>query len=483
MTEERLFGQTRVLAEDEVQRICDAAFHLLFSTGVEFEDPEARRILAARGARVEGSRVRFPDALIREALEGRARRVVLGARDAKRSIELGRRRFVTTNGFGTTEVLESGNGKNRKATASDLVRLTRLADGLREVGYCQHQTTPQDVPQALLDVALAFIVLANTSKHVQLSTYSGRYVDAVIELGTIASDGARDGEDKTFSLGCCSVSPLRYPAEATVVLRQAAAHSIPFLIVCGAVAGVMSPVTLAGSLVVQTAEHLAGFVLSQAVRQGAPVALGSFTSPMDPRDGRQRLGAAELGLVNGATAQICRRLGLPFGYGTGGVTDSAVPGLQAGMEKAITTLSAAMAGVEVIHDGVSGILGAGMIVSYGQMVIDAEICRVVRRYLRGIEVTPETLAAEVIAQVGPGKSYLATKHTAAHFREEILLSDLWDRGGGERTLLESAEAKVEETLRMHRVSRLREEQIDAMVAVCGREGMDEKRARGWVPSD
>jgi len=357
-----------------------------------------------------------------------------------------------------------------------------LADALEEVSYCQHLTTPDDLPQHLLDVALAFLVLASTEKHVHLSMYSARYADEVIEMGRIAGDHLAEGSAPVFSLGCCPVSPLRFPADATVLLRRAVKYRIPFLIVSGAVAGVMAPVTLAGALVVQTAEHLAALTLAQVISPGTPVAFGSFTSPMDPRDGRQRLGAAELSLINGATANLCGRYGVPFGYGTGGVTDSTRIGVQTGIEKALTTMCGALSGVEVIHDAASGILDAGRTVSYEQMVIDAELCRIVRHYVRGIDLSESSLALKEIAELGPGGNYLTSLHTARNFRQEILLSNMWrgHESGNVESVVETAHEQVEVLLSENPLLVMSREQISAMIAIWSGVGLDAERAQTLV---
>lgn len=480
---EQLFGAFRVLSPDAVAQIHQGALQTLESVGVRFDEPLARRCLQKAGATVEGDLVRFPGELIEEALKRRAETVVLGAKVERADLELGRHRFLTTNGFGTTRILDPISGESRDATAEDLARLTRLADALEEVSYCQHQTTPADLPESLLDVALAFIVLANTSKHAHLSMYSARHADAVIEMGSIAGDHRGGTSPPVFSLGCCSISPLRFPAEATALMRNAVRKKIPFLIVSGAVVGVMAPVTMAGALVVQTAEHLAALTLAQFEAPGAPVVFGSFASPMDPRDGRQRLGAAELPLLNGATANLCELYGVPLGYGTGGGTGSSCIGVQAGVEKAITTIAAALAGVEVIHGACAGILDSGQTVCYEQMIIDAEVCKTTRRYLRGIDISSRTLALEVISDVGPGGNFLTSLHTARNFREAILISELWrGRGSGNTEgAVEAARGRVEELLSADVEQPLTKDQADQMISIWERVGLDARLARVLLP--
>lgn len=474
--EERLFGRADVLSEEELERIHEATLYVLGQVGVVFEDRSARDILQKAGASVQGELVRFPAELINESIEKAPLHVVLGARDPEKNITLGRGRMLTTNGFGASQVLDYETKTYRNATAKDMKDLTVLADYLDNVDYCQHQVIAQDVPPELSDVAQAFILLSNTGKHGHLSTYNNRYIDEVIALGEIVSDRKRTQGSPAYSLGCCPVSPLKYPHDTTVRLRKAAERSIPFLIVSGAVSGVTAPVTLAGSLVVQNAEILAGIVLAQIISPGAPTVYGSFTSPMDARTGKQLLGIPELPLINVATAQVCKHYHIPFGYGTGGVTDSFLPGVQAGFEKSFTTLVGALGGVEVIHDAVSGILASGRVVSYEQMILDNELCTMLRHFLKGIAVNDNSLALEVIEQIGPAGNYLTSMHTTKNFRKELYLSKLWQREQpsttGEEILLKQAATRVKEILADHQLLPISRDQVKEMKAIWQRVGLD-----------
>jgi len=465
-----------VLSEDAIERLDQATKHVLHKVGVLFEEPVSRALLEKAGATVNGERVMFPPGMIRAALDAAPYNVVLGARAPSKAIVLGKEQMLTTNGFGASRILDGTTGTYRDATAMDARDLTRIADALDNVDYCQHQVIAQDIPPTASDVAQAYIALSNTDKHCHLSTYDNKSLDQVIALGEAVSDRENSQDAPAYSLGCCPVSPLRYPADTTFRLRVSAEKGIPFLIVVGAVCGVMAPVTLAGALVVQNAEVLAGLVLAQTVRTGAPVVYGSFTAPMNPASGQLALGVPELPLINAATAQLCRHYRIPFGYGTGGITDSHVSGFQAGMEKAMTASLAAVAGVEVIHDAVSGILASGTVVSYEQMILDDELCSIIRRYLRGIEVSDETLALNLIEDIGPGGSFISSMHTVKHLRQELCLSRLWSRGEdsqqGEREMLEKAAARVQEILSTHQPVPVSAHQAEKMRTIWESAGLD-----------
>jgi len=450
---ESLFGSSKVLSEESLTKIHEATLKVLNQVGVVFRDPSAREVLRKSGASITGELVRFPAELVNEMIEQAPLNVVLGARDPQKTITLGGNRMLTTNGFGALLVLDMKTRKYRDASSEDLRNLTIIGDALPNVDYCQFPVTPQDIPSDLLDVAQAFIALSNTGKHVHLSTYNDKYLEEVIAVGEAVSDRSSTQGYPAYSLGCCPVSPLRYPLDTTTRLIESAKRNIPFLIVSGAITGVTAPVTLAGTLVVQNAELLAGFALAQCVSSGAPIVYGSFSSSMDPNTGQQLWGTPEMALMNAATAQLCRQYRIPFGYGTGGVSDSFVSGFQTGFEKSFTTLLGALCGVEVVHDAVSGIVGSARAISYEQLILDSEMCDILRHCLRGIEVNKDTLAVDVIQQVGPGGNYLTSMHTAKNLRKAVYISKIWERGLpstlDETALLERAAARVEEILTSH----------------------------------
>lgn len=477
---ESLFGSSKVLSEESLTQIHEATLKVLNKVGVVFGDPSAREVLRKSGASVTGELVRFPAELVNEAIGLAPLDVVLGARDPQKTITLGGNRMLTTNGFGASLVLDLKTRKHRNASAKDLRNLTIIGDALPNVDYCQYPVIAQDIPPELSDVAQAFIVLSNTGKHAHLSTYNAKYLDEVIALGEAVSDRSSTQESPAYSLGCCPVSPLKYPLDTTIRLIESAKRHIPFLIVSGAITGVTAPVTLAGTLVVQNAEVLAGFTLAQCVSLDAPVVYGSFSSSMDPRTGQQLLGTPELPLMNVATAQLCRQYRIPFGYGTGGISDSFVSGVQAGLEKSFTTLLGALGGVEVVHDAVSGILGSGLAISYEQLILDNELCDMLRRYLQGIEVSNNTLAVDVIQEVGPGGNYLTSKHTVNNLRKEVYISKIWERGLpstlNETALLERAAARVEEILASHHPLAISSDCAKEMKAIWRKVGLEETLA-------
>jgi trimethylamine--corrinoid protein Co-methyltransferase len=176
--------------------------------------------------------------------------------------------------------------------------------------------------------------------------------------------------------------------------------------------------------VIQNAEILSGITIAQLVNPGTPVFYGTASTIMDMRSGIIAKGAVEAGLFNVATAQLARYYGVPS-RGTASDTESKVLDIQAGYEKAITLLMAALAGVNYIW--YPGTIEYALTVSFESLVIDHEICGMAYRALDGIEVNEATLATKIIDSVGPGGQFLGQKHTIEHLKSEQYFPKLSDR--------------------------------------------------------
>ncbi len=447
----------QLLTAGEIEQLHDTSINILLETGVLFENERALKVLSSHGVKLDGQRALFQPKLVEKAIESSPERVVLHARNSKYDVVLGEGNVHYTSCYGPVSVRRPGAKKTVPGTLEDLRNFTVLSDALDNVSYCLFHVRPHEVPQKLHDVYCAAEMLKITSKHVHFSQDSAVNTDILIQLGNTAAADASINEGPVFSMGCCPTTPLRYTEDACERFMAAVPEGIPFLIVSGAMAGGTSPATLAGTLAVQNAEILAGVVFAQLIKPGAPVIYGSFSGGMEMRSGNFVMGGAELALMQAATVQICGLYKIPFGYGSGGWTDAPEPGIQAGFEKACTLLTPAMAGVEVIHSAHGGMLGGARIADYAQMMIDDELCSMINRYIRGIEISKETLAFDLIRETGPGGNFLDTPHTAKLFRGEHFLPRLLSRTsneGGEKDLLEKAEIEVKNILATHQPDRL-----------------------------
>jgi trimethylamine--corrinoid protein Co-methyltransferase len=215
--------------------------------------------------------------------------------------------------------------------------------------------------------------------------------------------------------------------------------------------GATSPITLAGNLVVQNVDTLAGVMLAQLANPGAPVFYGCISSLADMNDMKYLSGAVEMGLMNAAASQLAHYYRLPI-YATAGMSDSKTIDAQAGIESAITTVLVSLAGGNFIHDA-AGFLEFCMCASLEKYVLDDEILGMTMRAVEGIKVNPETLAFEVLKEAGPGGHFVSSRHTRKHMRKEQFHPTICDRSqrakwidDGRKDARERARLKVKKIL-------------------------------------
>jgi trimethylamine---corrinoid protein Co-methyltransferase len=204
--------------------------------------------------------------------------------------------------------------------------------------------------------------------------------------------------------------------------------------------GSTSPITMAGTLAQLHAEQLAGICICQLTRPGAPILYGGIPGMANMNTMGYRGGTVECGMMNAAAHQLAHHINVP-NYNSSGLSDSKVPDAQAGWEKAVTTLLAAMGGSNYVHHA-AGMLESMLTVAYEQYVMDDEIIGMCCKALKGIDVDEEHLAMAVINEVGPGGNFMSSAHTLAHMRKEYFMGsgitnsksrDQWELEGAKDT--------------------------------------------------
>ncbi len=188
-------------------------------------------------------------------------------------------------------------------------------------------------------------------------------------------------------------------------------------------AGAMAPITLAGALAQQNAEALAGYVLSQAVKPGAPVMYGGFTSNVDMKSGSPAFGTPEYMKTAVAGGQLARRYGLP--YRSSNVCAANAVDAQAAYESVFSLWGAITGGCNLLKHG-AGWLEGGLCASFEKFILDVDLLQMVSQFLQPIQIDDQELALDTIDEVGPGGHFFGTAHTQARYKDAFyapLISD------------------------------------------------------------
>lgn len=409
-----------VLGKDEILKIHHAALEVLKETGVKVQHDEGLDILKQAGADIDQKKeiASIPSQMVEFALNHAPRFMTISGRNPKYDVKSNTGAVHFTGGHGATFVTDFETGERRPATKKDLENIVKLHDALEHTHLIYPEIYPQNVSPRALDRHISQALLSNTEKPVVATAYDGRAAKDLLRMGAaIAGSEEALRRRPVFTVSVGVVSPLLFERDRMDVLLEICRAGQTFQIYTIPSAGGTSPATLAGTLVVTVAELLAGLVLTQLVNPGVPVRLMAYPSIMDQKYGCFTFACPEKVLMAGAMAQMFRYYGVPHAI-HGATTRANVLDAQAGYETGIFDLFTALSGGELIIESTSSALEDTVMSTYEQAVIGNEICDMVYRILRGIDVNPETLAVDVIKEAGPAGEYLTHNHTMKHFRNE-----------------------------------------------------------------
>jgi trimethylamine--corrinoid protein Co-methyltransferase len=448
-------GQLKVLSEDDIRQVDSAVLAVLSEVGVRVDYRPALEVFRDSGCRVDFDRrvVLIPEEVLRRALSTAPSAFTLYGKSREWDVHVDLDRIYTIGGSCALEVLDL-DGVRRKATLQDLVDLTRLQDALENLHIMHSLVVPQDIPQPGFERIMFATVMKHTTRNFYSQGQGGRSIRDQVEMAAVIQGSVEEVKRRPiFTIVCCLISPLVQTAERVEELMESARFGIPLYIEVDNMAGATAPVTLAGALVEECANVLCGVTLAQLVNPGCPCIFSIASGILNMTNGQYSGGAPETGLLHAATAQMARFYGLPFQGGTG--IDATVPDAQAGYERALQVLTNALAGTNFIHLSV-GMMEQMLLASYEQCVIDDEVLGAAFRIARGVEVNEETLAVEVIREVGPGGNFLAHEHTARNFRREFWFPKITNRetypgwmAAGGKDMRQRANARAREILATH----------------------------------
>jgi trimethylamine--corrinoid protein Co-methyltransferase len=360
-------------------------------------------------------------------------------------------------GGAAVKILDLDSKRARETTLADVAQIGKLVDALDNIHFYLRSCVARDIPTENLDLNTYYAAMANTTKHVTGNCFTVQSLKDVIEMGAMVAGSREKLRERPFLsfITSWTVSPLRYAPETVEVLTEVVRQEMPVFLSSAPQSGATSPAALAGSLVQINAEELSGLTYCQLVKPGTPVVLGYVPSVSDLRTGNFVGGAPEFALMHAAVAQLGQYYNLPV-YNSSGLADSKVPDIQAGYEKGITSVTAALAGANYIHHS-AGLLESMLTVAYEQFVIDDDINGSIMRMVRGIEVTDETLSLDVIEQVCRGEGhFLGTQQSLEMMHSEYYYPHTgdrqsranWDEAGG-LDMWERARSKARHILKTH----------------------------------
>jgi trimethylamine--corrinoid protein Co-methyltransferase len=460
----------RILSGNQIRNIYRATLACLQRTGVEINNPEARQLLCDAGAKIDDHRVRIPSHIIETTLADAPKAFTIFGQSQQwdMSVEPGQVRFGP--GPTCTYFMDPDTGEKHKTQKSDPALTARVCGALDNIDYVMSLGLVDNVTSSLASVHEFAQMITHTGKPVLGWAFRKDHLQDIYKIASAVS-GSEEAFQRRPNFGFFSTwqAPLTHTDEDLASCLWAVEKNIPIIYIGGGVAGLSAPVTGAGLLVSNLACMLSGMAIFQLKKPGAPVCLGSIPSPMDLRTARVAYGGPEMSLYSAAIAEVTQFLGVPF-MGTAGASDSKAMDLQAAIESTLQVILSQLSRANMVHD--VGFLDCADIGSLEMLVMTDEIISQAKRIARGIEVSSDTLMLDLIDEIGPGGSFIATQETARQCRKEILTSDLMDRDmwaiwqeNGAETMLDRIQSKLAGILSRPPSIQLASEVLDRISAI------------------
>ena len=463
--------QVERLTQAQVRKLHNASLEILTRTGVRLFHPEAVDLLKRAGAFVsEGNRVRIPPGLVERALTTVPKRITLYDRHGRAAIFAEEHRCYYGAGSDCLHIIDHRTGARRDPLLKDIVEAMTICDALPNIVFVMSMFLPVDVNPMVSDRYQMEVMLNTTTKPIVYVTneFSGT-VDAV-EMAEMVAGGAEALRQRPTIAHYINVTTgLRHNEEALQKLLFLADKGLPAMYIPVSLGGTTGPITQPGGVAIINAGVLAGLVLSQLKREGAPfIVPGWGGSALDMKT-----------LVSpyctpnwGSTAQaLAHGYGLPM-FGLAGCSDAKVVDQQAAAEAALTLMSETLGGANLIHD--LGYLESGLSGSLAQLVICDEIVSWIGACLAPTVVDDETVPLDLIDEIGPDGQWIDADHTRRHLRAQWYPTvfergnyDQWMARGG-KTLGERAADKVNKILSTHKGEALPDDIQQAIHAVVAR---------------
>ncbi len=446
----------KVLTDQQINKIHQKSLEILETIGVNIPHSEILTRFAEKGAVVDLNKklVKIPSELVMELLSKAGKEFSLYGRDLTKKAEFGFGKHNYNTSGGQAFWIDKVGAKKRYATLNDVRTAARFADALEQITIPGAMADPHEIPVEWRAVTVASEIIKNTTKPIIFWFYDRSSTKYIVDLlVALRGDEKKAQECPMFYPLFEPVSPLSFPFNGIDLLFETARVNMPVLIGPMAQMGISAPATIAGTLIQENAEILAGICMTQIIREGMPVCYGGICHAFDMKKMQIIFGGPEQAIFSIAMTQMGKFYELPV-YINAGLTDSKLPDAQAGLECGLTLAMGTGAGADIFgHMGISGVDQAG---SLDMLVLQSEIIEYVESMNREIQFDDDTFALDVIADTGPSGSFINKLHTSKHFRKELWFPSLLDRESyenwvskGAQSLEERCRKKKEEILLNH----------------------------------
>jgi trimethylamine--corrinoid protein Co-methyltransferase len=404
--------------------------NVLERTGVKVDEENALKLLKDAGATVDFKQktAKIPHSLLEEMIKKAKKRVTFCGRNPKHDVKLEQGKVHVMTSSTGIRVLDLQTRLSRASTKKDIEDSARLADALENIHLYSVMVSALDCPQEIMHLEEVDAMLNNTEKHIDTGGLGTLATRDIIRMAAEVVGGLDELRKRPIlDLMQTPVSPLTHERKNTEGILECSKHEVPLTILNMAQAGGTAPITLAGTLVINNAEVLSGMLIAFLANPRVPLVYGTCSIVLNQKASRTPSvsGLVEDGLLSAASSRLARYYGFPCVVGANFGHLSETDSRELGLLGALSAFLPALAGADILY-GV-GLIDEAKTLSYEEMVVGDEVAGMLLRALRGVEISEEALAEEVIEKAGPGGNFLFDKHTLRNVRKELFVPELIDK--------------------------------------------------------
>ena len=409
-----------ILNEEYKNKILAEAKKILETQGVFIENQEAINLFRKEGLKQKESRIFIPGDLVDQCLMSAPEEIKLYDREGENPLTLSGDQVHYDPGSAAILILDENTGKIRNAESKDFIRFSKIVEHLKYIDAQSTALIYQDVPKNAQDWHRLYLALIHCHKPVITGTFRKESFSIMRELLISCRTSEKSLAQKPLAIfDACPSPPLKWSDLTTQSVIDAAKNMIPSEFVSMPLAGASAPITLLGSITQHCAESLAGVVIAQLARKGAPIIWGGSPAILDMKAGTTPMGAIETMMINLGDVEMGKFLKLPT-HAYMSLSDSKVPDCQAGFEAGIGALLAGLAGINMISG--PGMLDFESTQSIEKLIIDNEICGMIKRFLKGLNDYGGPFASEILKDYDEKQELLSHPSTLKLFREELFFT-------------------------------------------------------------
>jgi len=428
----------RFFTDEEIYQIHAASLDILENTGILVQNEKARLFYKKMGCTVEDNGVvKIPAALVEEARQSFVPEYKFTAQDPAFDKVMPKDAPIIVTGSSAPNIIDFKTGVERRATSTDIANIAHLINELPGFDVFSISTLAEDAPAGQLSISRFYPALKNCKKPVRSNTPNMHELYQVLQMAEIIAGSKEAYRERPFINHhyCPVISPLTMDVESTEAVMYLVEEGLPVYGTIVPNAGLTSPMSMTGTVVLGNAEFLALSTLIQHIRPGAPQIYAVLATVADMRTGAYAPGAIETGMLQMGLTEMANFYNLPSG-GYIGLTNSYLNDAQSGYETGMNTTGALLAGASLFNMG--GLLGSLMAFDFGKAVTDNEIALNLKRMKRGLEFSKENMCVDLIKEIGTGGSYMEEMHTFENMRNIAVYPKVAIRENREQWLSEGS---------------------------------------------